>query len=126
MALQAFHTADFMNDELRDSTFGGRISPGAEPRAEKGASHATSSLSSLLLSSLELSDTTIYEPQIRALFGTASHFCQVVVLKLGSVRTHPLVLMRSTMLPIRLFPFVCGPNLHQRLPNASNPPYYFT
>ena len=38
--------------------------------------------SSLLLSSLELSDTQVYEPQIRALLGTASHFCKVVVLKL--------------------------------------------
>ncbi|KAJ1491272.1 hypothetical protein T484DRAFT_1882936 [Baffinella frigidus] len=37
IALQAFRTADFMNDELRDSTFGGRISPGAEQREEKGA-----------------------------------------------------------------------------------------
>ena len=32
--------------------------------------------SSLLLSSLELSDTTVYESYIRALFGTASHFCE--------------------------------------------------
>jgi len=31
------------------------------------------SSSSLLLSSLELSDTKVYEPQIRALLGTASH-----------------------------------------------------
>jgi len=29
--------------------------------------------SSLLLSSLELSDTKVYEPLIRALFGTTSH-----------------------------------------------------
>ena len=43
------------------------------------------SSSSLLLSSLELSDTTVYEPPIRALLGTASHFCQVVVLKLRTV-----------------------------------------
>ena len=35
--------------------------------------------SSLFLSSPELSDTTIYEPQIRALLGTASH---------GGVRGH--------------------------------------
>jgi len=34
-----------------------------------------SSSSSLLLSSLELSDTTIYEPSIRARLRTASHFC---------------------------------------------------
>ena len=41
-----------------------------------------SMLSSSLLSSLELSGTQVYEPQIRALLGTTSHFCQVVVLKL--------------------------------------------
>jgi len=35
--------------------------------------------------SLELSDTNVYEPQIRALLGTASHFCEVVVLKLRTV-----------------------------------------
>ena len=38
---------------------------------------ATSSSSSLLLSSLELSDTKVYEPYIRALLGTASHFSEV-------------------------------------------------
>ena len=37
--------------------------------------------SSLLLSRLELSDTHVYEPKIRALLGTAAHFCKVVVLK---------------------------------------------
>jgi len=35
--------------------------------------------SSLLLSGLELSDTTIYEPYIRALLETAPHFCRAVV-----------------------------------------------
>jgi len=40
------------------------------------------SSSSLLLSCLELSDTQVREPQIRALLGTALHFCKVVVLKL--------------------------------------------
>ena len=30
------------------------------------------------LSSLKLSDTTVYEPEIRALLGTAAHFCEVV------------------------------------------------
>ena len=38
--------------------------------------------SSLLLSILELSDTHVYAPWIRALFGTAPRFCEVVVLKL--------------------------------------------
>ena len=35
----------------------------------------------LLLSNLELNDTKVYEPEIRTLLGTASHFCAVVVLK---------------------------------------------
>ena len=37
------------------------------------------SFSSLLLSSLELSDTKVYEPYIRARLGTTAHFCEVVV-----------------------------------------------
>ena len=37
--------------------------------------------SSLLLSSLELGDTKVSEPHWRALFGTASLFCEVVVPK---------------------------------------------
>ena len=41
--------------------------------------------SSLLLSSLELSRTKVYAPQIRALLGTASHCCEEVVLKLRTV-----------------------------------------
>ena len=53
-----------------------------------GASNGGDSSSSLLLSSLKLSDTKVYEPQIRALLGTASHYCEVVVLKL---RTVPLI-----------------------------------
>jgi hypothetical protein len=40
------------------------------------------SSSSLLLLNLELSDTKVYEPSIRTLLGTASHFCELVVLKL--------------------------------------------
>jgi len=43
---------------------------------EEACLHASSS-SSLLLSRLELSDTKVYEPQIRALLGTAAHFCEV-------------------------------------------------
>jgi len=35
--------------------------------------------SSLLLSSLELSDTKVYKPEIRARLGTAAHFCEVVI-----------------------------------------------
>ena len=40
--------------------------------------------SSLLLSSLELSDTKVYEPEIRARLGTAAYFCEVAVLSLIS------------------------------------------
>ena len=36
--------------------------------------------SSLLLSSLELIDTKVYRPSIRAFLGTASQFCEAVVL----------------------------------------------
>ena len=35
--------------------------------------------SCLLLSILELSDTKVFEPLIRALLGTAAHFCEVLV-----------------------------------------------
>ena len=41
--------------------------------------------SSLLPSSLRLSDTQVYEPQIRTRLETASHFCEVAVLKLRTV-----------------------------------------
>jgi len=52
--------------------------------------------SSLSLSSLELSYTQVYEPYTRALLGTASPFCEVVVLKLRTVPTqahHPSLLL---------------------------------
>ena len=39
----------------------------------------------LLLSSLDLSDAKVYEPEIRALLGTASQFCEEVVLKSRTV-----------------------------------------
>ena len=42
---------------------------------------------SLLLSRLELSDTKVYEPSIRARLGTTAHFCNPVVLKLRVSRT---------------------------------------
>ena len=51
----------------------------------------SSSSSSLLLPSLELSDTRVYEPYIRARLGTAAHLFEVVVLKLRAYlsRTGP-------------------------------------
>ena len=44
---------------------------------------------SSLLSLLELSDTKVYEPQIRARLATASRFCEVVVLKSRTVLNGP-------------------------------------
>ena len=45
-----------------------------------------SSSLSLSLSSLELSDTKVYAPYIRARLGTAAHFCEVVVVTLRTGR----------------------------------------
>ena len=44
-----------------------------------------SSYCSLLLSSLELNEAKVYEPEIRSLLGSSAHFCNVVVLKLRTV-----------------------------------------
>ena len=55
--------------------------------------------SSLLLSSLELSDTKVYEPQIRARLGTAAHSCEEGVLKLRTavcVRTTCMAFARPS------------------------------
>ena len=41
-----------------------------------------SSSSSLICSILELSDTNVYAPQLRAQLGTVAHFCNVLVLEL--------------------------------------------
>ena len=51
------------------------------------------SSSSLLLSILEMNDIKLYQSQIRALLGTASHFCEVVVLRL---RAGPLTSREGT------------------------------
>ena len=41
--------------------------------------HEVTFSSPLLLSSLELVDTNVYEPYMRALLGIAVHFCKAVV-----------------------------------------------
>ena len=61
-----------------------------DPQPECLAMNATtrrseSLLLSLQLSSLELSDTPVYEPSIRVILGTASSFCDEVVLALMTV-----------------------------------------
>ena len=50
---------------------------------------------------LELLDARVYEPQIRALLGTASHFCEVVVLKLRLDRRRKRVRWRWTRMTRR-------------------------
>jgi len=62
-----------------------RALPGTPPEATAAPPCRPSSSSSLLLSSLELSDTKVYEPLIRAHLGTAAHFCEVGVRKLRTV-----------------------------------------
>ena len=47
-----------------------------------GWCRSSGSSSSLLLSSLELSDTHVYEPSLRARLGTTAHLKNIVVLKL--------------------------------------------
>jgi len=58
------------------------------PRQMAQRDWGPSSSPSLLLSSLELSDTQDYEPLIRALLGTASHFWEVGVLKRSLCRAN--------------------------------------
>ena len=41
---------------------------------------------------LELSDTNVYEPEIRALLGTASHYCEAVDLEWHPTPMHPSLL----------------------------------
>ena len=48
-------------------------------REEAGGVFVRSSSSTALLSSLELSDTKVYGPELRALLGTAAQSCKVVV-----------------------------------------------
>ena len=43
--------------------------------------------------SLKLSDTRVYEPQLRARLGTTAHFCRVVVRKLRGVPNWCWVMM---------------------------------
>ena len=52
---------------------------------------------------LQLSDTKVYEPEIRALLGTASHYCEAAVLKsyMGAslIRNTPPVRPYSSPMP---------------------------
>ena len=55
------------------------LSQRMDPPLERRVLGDVLSLFSLLLSSLELSDTQVYQPEIRALLGIAPHFSEVVV-----------------------------------------------
>jgi len=65
----------------------GRKGPSREERGPPSSS-------SLLLSSLELRDTKVYEPEIRARLGTAAHFCEVVEVEVRHLP--PTVRCRAT------------------------------
>ena len=71
--------ASVMNEDEAEA-----VAEWRRPSRAGGMGKPSSSSSSSLLSSLELSGTHVYEPYIRALLGTASHFCELVVLKLGT------------------------------------------
>jgi len=53
-----------------------------------------------------LSDTNVYEPQIRARLGTAAHFCEVVVLRRG----RPLLRIDHWPTILKLTCWGCGTN----------------
>ena len=74
--------AQFQNDEMRNERVGGVCESTLEKLLALNRTSWVCRSSSLLFSSLDLSDTRVYEPYMRALLGTAKIFCEVVVLKL--------------------------------------------
>ena len=58
--------------------------------------------SSSLLSNLELSDTKVYAPQIRARLGTAAHLCEVCVLTLGDEAIEGVGVLPAQLLGVHL------------------------
>ena len=81
--------------------------------------------SSLLLSSLELSDTTIYEPYMRALLGTDPRFCHAVVLQPRLPAAAVRRLIQARFVPIERV--VLSPKLYTLNPShfipSLNPPH---
>ena len=67
--------------EMTLSSFGIMLDVAGIQKSTFGKVNLPSSCA-VLLSSLELSDTHVYDPSIRALVGTASHFCESVVLNI--------------------------------------------
>ena len=64
--------------------------------------------SSLLLTRLGLSGTQVYEPEVRALLGSASHFCEEVVLELRRLLTVWLMIVQAGRHQYSLSAFVDG------------------
>ena len=91
-------------DEPREVGAGTRVGPPPLRGPSRALRHLVLLLSSLLLSSLELSDAKVYEPSVRDFFGTAAHFCKVVVLKLRTLRASHEGLV--TFLCVTLYPTV--------------------
>ena len=57
---------------------------GCTPRASSAASATRCPLLLLFFITLKFSAAKVFEPDIRALLGTAAHLCEAVVLKLGT------------------------------------------
>ena len=85
---------------------------------ERGSDPATQGRSPSIL---ELSDTKVYEPQMRALLGTASPFCETIVLRLRKgrawlsggvhVRARSLLSLSPSLSLARSLPF--HPQIHR-------------
>jgi len=72
------------SSQVQTEGAGPSAGPGAREAAPRRRLPCRGPSSSLLLSSLELIDTNVYESQIRARLGTAAHFCEVVEVPLFS------------------------------------------
>ena len=83
-------------------------------------SHSFSS--SLLLSSLDLGDTQVYTPAIRALLGTASYFCEVVVLTRVIDRSNAALKPFSVSWSYYSHLSSCLFSFWKSLGNSTNPP----
>jgi len=85
-----------------------QMGPRMQPRV--GALGGRPFFSSLVLSSLELSDIQVYEPRLRALLGTASHFCDLSFLNLRTLRDSPMSSELCTYKTVkaRFWPWLSG------------------
>ena len=95
--------------------------PASEPqRADRVVSPGPLILG-LSLSSVELSNTQVYGPQIRARLETAAHSCKVVVLELRAYRDDKSVDPGHAWIEDHAFPVLCNPRLRPRIALVDRP-----